>query len=98
LKAVSTITVSELKRKPTEQWREAARAGDLVVTEQGEPVAVLVPIDAQSLEPTLSTLRSVRALRAQASLQEAARQNSTHELTTAEIDNEIAASRRARRK
>jgi antitoxin (DNA-binding transcriptional repressor) of toxin-antitoxin stability system len=38
---MSTITVSELKRKPTAQWREAARAGDLVATEQGEPVAVL---------------------------------------------------------
>jgi prevent-host-death family protein len=95
---MSTITVSELKRKPTEQWREAAKAGDLVVTEQGEPVAVLVPIDAQSLEPTLSTLRSVRALQAQAALQEAARQHSTHQLTMPEIDEEIAATRRARRK
>jgi prevent-host-death family protein len=95
---MSTITVSELKRKPTGQWREAARAGDLVVTEQGEPVAVLVPIDAQSLEPTLSTLRSVRALQAQAALQEAARQNSTNELTMADIDEEIAAARQGRRK
>ena len=95
---MSTITVSELKRKPKEQWREVAKAGDLVVTEQGEPVAVLLPIDAKSLEPTLSTLRSVRALRAQAALQEAARQNSTHELTIAEIDEEIAAARQARRK
>jgi prevent-host-death family protein len=95
---MSTITVSELKRKPTAQWREAARAGDLVVTEQGEPVAVLLPIDARSLEPTLSTLRSVRALQAQAALQEAARQNSTHQLTMADIDKEIAAAREARRK
>jgi prevent-host-death family protein len=95
---MSTITVSELKRQPTEQWREAARAGDLVVMEQGKPVAVLVPIDAQSLEPTLSTLRSVRALQAQAALQEAARQNSTHGLTMTDIDEEIAAAREARRK
>jgi prevent-host-death family protein len=85
---MSTITVSELKRRPAEQWREAAKAGDLVVMEQGEPVAVLVPIDAQSLETTLSTLRSVRALQAQAALQEAARQNSAHELTMADIDEE----------
>jgi prevent-host-death family protein len=95
---MSTITVSELKLKRTAQWREAARAGDLVVTEQGEPVAVLVPIDARSLEPTLSTLRSVRALQAQAALQETARQNSTHELTMADIDEEVAAAREARRK
>ncbi len=95
---MSTITVSELKRKPSKQWREAAKAGDLVVTEQGQPVAVLLAIDAQSLEPTLSTLRSVRALQAQAALQEAARQNSTHELTMPDIDEEIAAARQTRRK
>jgi prevent-host-death family protein len=93
---MSTITVSELKRKPAEQWREAAKTGDLVVTEQGEPVAVLVPIDAQSLEPALSTLLSVRALQAQAALQEAARQNSTHERAMADIDEEITAAREAR--
>jgi prevent-host-death family protein len=95
---MSTITVSELKRKPTEQWRQAAKAGDLVVTAQGEPMAVLLPIDAQSLEPTLSALRSVRALQAQAALQEVARQNSTHELALADIDEEIASAREARRK
>ena len=95
---MSTITVSELKRKPTEQWREVAKAGDVVVTEQGEPLALFLPIDAQSLEPTLSTLRSVRALQAQAALQEAARHHSTHQLTLAEIDEEIAAARQARRK
>jgi antitoxin (DNA-binding transcriptional repressor) of toxin-antitoxin stability system len=87
-----------LKRKLTEQWRDAAKTGDLVVMEQGEPVAVLVPIDAQSLETTLSALRSLRALQAQAALQEAARQDSTHELTMADIDEEITAAREARRK
>ena len=95
---MSTITVNELKRKPTEQWREAAKAGDLVVTAEGEPVAVLLPIDAQSLEPTLSALRSVRALQAQAALQETARKDRTDKLTMEDIDEEIAAARRARRK
>ena len=46
---MSTITASELKLKPTEQWREAAKTGDLVVTEQGEPVAVRVPITDRNL-------------------------------------------------
>ena len=95
---MSTITVSELKRKPTQHGRKAARAGDLVVTEQGQPVAVLVPIDARSLAPTLSALRRVRALRAQAALQKAARHRSAHQMTMAEVDEEIAASRRAGRK
>lgn len=95
---MSTITVRDLKRKPTEQWRQAAKSGDLVVTAQGQPVAVLVPIDADSLEPTLSALRSVRALQAQAALREAARANGTDKLRMEDIDAEIAAVRHARRK
>ena len=95
---MSTIAVSELKQKPTDQWREAAKVGDLVVTVEGEPVAVLLPIDAQSLDSTLSTLRSVRALQAQATLQDGARQNATDKLTMTDIDEEIAAARQARRK
>jgi antitoxin (DNA-binding transcriptional repressor) of toxin-antitoxin stability system len=95
---MSTITLRDLKRKPAEQWRQAAKSSDLVVMAQGQPVAVLVPIDAKTLEPTLSALRSVRALQAQAALQEAARANGTDKLTMEDIDAEIAAARQARRK
>ncbi len=95
--AMSTISVSDLKKKPAKQWRASARKNQLVVTAEGEPVAVLVSVDAKSLEPTLSTLRSLRALQAQAALQKSAMENGTSRLTMDEIDAEIAAVRRARR-
>jgi antitoxin (DNA-binding transcriptional repressor) of toxin-antitoxin stability system len=95
---MSTITLRDLKRKPAKQWRKTANTGGLVVTAQGQPVAVLLPIDAKSLQPTLSALRSVRALQAQTALQEAARSRGTDKLTTEDIDAEIAAARQARRK
>lgn len=63
---------------------------------QGQPVAVLLPISAESLGPTLSTLRSVRALRAQKGLQKTAAANGTDNLALSDIDAEIAAARRAR--
>jgi len=43
-------------------------------------------------------LRSVRALQAQRSLQQAAEQNGTSELSISDIDAEITTARRARRK
>lgn len=92
---MSTITVSDLKRKATQEWRDAAQVEDLVITDQGQPVALLLPVDAQTLESTLSTLRSLRALQAQSALQKTARHNSTDKLTMDDIDAEIAASRRA---
>ncbi len=92
-----TISVSDLKRKPVRQWLQTAGKDDLIVTAEGQPVAVLVRADAKSLEPTLSTLRSVRALQAQAALQQAAVAKGTDKLSLAEVDAEIAAARRNRR-
>lgn len=94
---MSTITVSDLKKRPAKEWGKSAKKGDLVVMAQGQPVAVLLPVEADSVESTLSALRSVRALRAQAALQKSSAANRTDRLTVAEIDAEIAAARRARR-
>jgi len=93
---VSTISVTDLKKKPAKHWRSTKKQ-QVVVTSEGEPLAVLLPVDAKTLEPTLSTLRSVRALQARAALQKAAAENGTDKLTMADIDAEIAAVRRARR-
>jgi antitoxin (DNA-binding transcriptional repressor) of toxin-antitoxin stability system len=95
---VSTITVSDLKKRSAKQWSKSAKKGELVITSQGQPVAVLLPTNAGSLDATLSTLRSVRALQAQRSLQQAAEQNGTSELSISDIDAEITTARRARRK
>ena len=93
---MSTISVSDLKKKPAKQWRTSARKSQVVVTADGQPVAVLLSVNAQSLEPTLATLRSLRALQAQAALQKAAAENGTDQLTMDDIDAEIALARRAR--
>ena len=94
--AVSTISVSELKKKPASQWLKSVGKDDLIITSKGQPVAMLLRIAAASVESTRSLLRSVRALQAQAALQQAAAANGTAALTTPDIDAEIAAARRAR--
>jgi antitoxin (DNA-binding transcriptional repressor) of toxin-antitoxin stability system len=96
LAAVSTISVSELRKKPANQWLKSAGNGDLIITSKGQPVAVLLRIAAASVESTRALLRSVRALQAQSALQQAAVANGTAGLKLADIDAEIAAARRAR--
>jgi prevent-host-death family protein len=93
---VSTISVTDLKKKPAKQWR-SAKKDQVIVTSEGEPVAVLLPVNSESLAPTLSTLRSVRAMQAQAALQQAAAANGTDKLTMDDIDADISAVRHARR-
>ena len=95
---MGTISISELKKKPAEAWLKSAAKNDLVITSKGQPVAVLLRIAATSLESTCALLRSVRALQAQATLQQAAAANGTAGLPMSDIDAEIAAARRARRR
>jgi hypothetical protein len=59
---------------------------------------VLLRIASASVESTRALLRSVRALQAQASLQQAAAASGAVEFSMSDIDAEIAASRRARRR
>lgn len=95
---MSTISVSELKKKPASQWLKSVGKDDLVVTSKGRPVAVLLRIASASLESTRTLMRSVRALQSQAALQQAAASSRTARLTLSDIDAEIAAARRARRR
>ena len=95
---MSTISVSELKKKPASQWLKSAGRDDLVITSKGRPVAVLMRIAAASVESTHALLRSVRALQAQAALQQAAVATNADALSMSDIDAEIAAARRARRR
>jgi prevent-host-death family protein len=95
---MSTISVSDLKKKPAKQWLKSVGKDDLVVTSKGRPVAVLMRLASASVESTRALLRSVRALQAQAGLQEAAAASGAAELSLSDIDSEISASRRARRR
>jgi hypothetical protein len=92
---MGTLSVSALKKKTARQW--ASGKGDLVVTAKGQPVAVLMRVASVSVESARSLVRSVRALQAQASLQQAAAANGSAALSVADIDAEIAAARHGRR-
>ena len=84
--------------RPASQWLKSAGKSDLIITSKGQPVAVLMCIAAGAMESTQSLLRSVRALKAQGELQQAAANNGTAGLSMCDIDAEITAARRARRR
>ncbi len=93
---MSTISVSELKKRPASQWLKSAGEDDLVITANGRPVALLLRIAAASVESTRAFARSVRALRAQAALQRSAVASGVSGLSMPDIDAEIVAVRRTR--
>jgi len=95
---MGTISVSELKKRPAKEWLRTADKEDLVLTSKGQPVAVMFRIAEASVESTRAFVRSVRALQAQSALQQGAMRGGESELSMEEIDSEIAATRRVRRR
>ena len=95
---MSTITINELENKTAREWLKTAARGDLIVTSEGQPVAVIMQLASGSLESAKAFVRSIRALHAQTDLQKFASENGTSDLSETDIDIEISAARRDRRR
>lgn len=90
------ITVRDLRLKTGEIWRQLQKEGELVVTSNGKPVAVLSGVEEESLEDYLKALRRARATLAVNRIQENSRRQGLDRLSEAEIEAEIKAVRQNR--
>jgi hypothetical protein len=95
---MSTISVADLKKKSAEDLVKSASEDNVVITSEGQPVALVFGMNGISMGMAESVMRSVAALRAQAALQRGSKGNGTSELSPEEIDAEIQAARRDRKK
>ena len=92
------LSVRDLRGKSAQVWRELAREREMVVTSNGRPIALLTAVDENNVERSLAAWRQVRATQAITSIQQESMRKGTDKTTMAEIDQEIAKTRRARRK
>ena len=95
---VQFVSWCELRSQSADVWRSLAQEKDLVVTSNGQPVAILATASAATLEATLSALRQSRAQSAVAAMQQRARDTGANRLTAVEVNAEISAARRGRSK
>ena len=93
---VKFVTVRELRGRTSELWDELERQRELIVTNNGKPVAILSATDAGSLERSLRNIRRCRAADALSGLQRDAARRGLDQLTMDEVDEEIRASRNDR--
>ncbi len=71
---------------------------DLVVTSNGKPIAVLSATTATTLEASLAALRQARAQLAVAAMQRRAKEAGAHQFTLDDVNAEIEAARRQRKR
>ncbi len=83
------ISVRDLKTKSSQIWEGLSEQKELIITNNGRPIAILSSIDENNLEQTLKDLRRVRSSNAVASLQYESVKRGTDKITMDEIDSEI---------
>ncbi len=90
------ISVRDLRGNSGAIWRDLPDEGEMVITSNGRPVAMLAAVDETDVEESIAAFRRVRAERAIADLQRASIAQGTDSMSMEAIDQEISDSRKAR--
>jgi prevent-host-death family protein len=95
-KIMKFISIRDLRGKSAEVWKTLAGEGELIITSNGRPIAILAAVNESNLEESLSAFRQARAVEAVASLQRRSVEQGTGSISMDEIDAEIKTVRRKR--
>ncbi len=94
---MKTLTIRDFRSRPREARSSLASETETLLTANGKPVALMLPVDAESLEETLDVLRRARAIRALAAIRQRAKAGERDKISMHEIDAEIQDVRARRR-
>lgn len=90
------LSVRDLRGKSSQIWKELSSEGEMVVTSNGRPIAILAPTTESTFEESLSAIRTARAIDAVAALQLGSIEKDTDQISLAEINKEIGSVRKQR--
>jgi prevent-host-death family protein len=93
---MKTVTIRDFRTRPKQVREALKREREAILTANGRPVAVLIPVDAGSVEETLEALRRARGLEALRAIRRESRKRGPGRLSTSDIDAIIARARRGR--
>lgn len=88
------FTVRDLRTYPKEMWSALQQKGELVITNNGKPTALMLDISDGDFEETLNAIRQAKAMQAVSKLRMTAVRNGVSNLTDEDIEQEITAARR----
>ncbi|HOO71593.1 MAG TPA: type II toxin-antitoxin system Phd/YefM family antitoxin [Spirochaetota bacterium] len=83
------ITVRDLRTKPSSVWGDLKKEQELIITNNGKPIALLTPLAEDTLEESLDAVRKARASEALRAMREDAVRKGTSDMSMDQIDREI---------
>jgi antitoxin (DNA-binding transcriptional repressor) of toxin-antitoxin stability system len=90
------LSVRDLRGKSAEIWKRLPGEREMIITNNGRPIAILAAVNESNLEESLAAFRQARAVEAVASLQRRSVEQGTDKISTGEVEKEIKAVRRKR--
>ncbi|NOY74986.1 MAG: type II toxin-antitoxin system Phd/YefM family antitoxin [Kiritimatiellaeota bacterium] len=90
------IPVRDFRTRPAQIWKDLPGNEEMVITNNGKPIAMLAPVSESNLEETLNAFRKVKAMNAVQKMQAISFENNNATMTLSEINEEIAAERKNR--
>jgi len=91
------ISVRDLSTKPREIWTKI-KDEEVVITSNGKPIALLSGVTEETLEKTVRSIRRSRALIALEEMQKKSIESGLDKLTDSQIESEIRAVRKSRKR
>jgi len=91
------VTVRDLRTKPAQIWKALPEEQELILTNNGKPIALITPLGESNLEETLFAVRRARAQSSVQQMQIAAGRNGLSQMSMEEIETEIANAREERK-
>ena len=93
---MKTVTIRDLRTRPKQVRESLAREREAILTANGRPVAVLLPVDAGTIDETLDTVRRARGIEALRAIRRESQRRGTSRLSSKDIDAIITRTRRSR--
>jgi antitoxin (DNA-binding transcriptional repressor) of toxin-antitoxin stability system len=87
------VTVRDLRTAPKQVWDKLDSEKEVVITNNGKPFALMIPIDETNFDDVLASVRQANAMRAITRMQLAATKSGLDKMTLKGINAEIAAAR-----
>ena len=91
------VTVREFRSSSASIWKILPQEQEMVITNNGKPVALLTPLSDETLEDTLSSIRRAKAINAVKLIQQQSVKNGTDKMTLEEINSVIKEARKERK-
>ena len=88
------FTVRDLRTTPKNVWDTLNEEKEVVITNNGKPSALMIPINDTNFDDVLGVIRQASAMRAVTRMQMAAVKAGLDEMSLDDINAEIAAARR----